>query len=272
MDFIAMRSLLHHRIYKLNDQADWVVFIHGAGGNMLSWKYQTEAFKPFFNLLLLDLRDHGESKNLTPESDQYDFALVASDILSLMDHLKIGRAHFVTLSLGSIIVQKIEEMRPQVIDRLVMAGGVFKADWKIRIFVHSAKLLNHVLPYRMMYDMFSWLILPRKNHQKARRIFRLQSQKLLPADYLKWVELYKEFFVLLRSFFNREIRSMSLVVMGEEDHVFIKAARRIVERQRNATLVTMNKCGHICNIDQYDHFNQIVINFLLGSPRLSSAG
>lgn len=265
-----MRSLLHHRIYFKDTGADWVVFIHGAGGNMLSWKYQTEAFRPYFNLLLLDLRDHGDSKNIAPASDNYDFALVASDILHVMDHHGISRAHFVTLSLGSIIVQKLEELRPEAIDRLVMAGGVFKADWKIKIFVHSAKLLNFILPYRIMYDLFSWLILPKKNHQKARRIFRLQSKKLLPSDYLKWVELYKEFFVLLRAFFRREIRSLSLVVMGEEDHVFMKAARRFVSRQRNASLVTLQKCGHICNIDQYEHFNKIVINFLLG--RGQSAG
>lgn len=259
-----MRSLLYHRTYVLNDSAEWVVFIHGAGGNMLSWKYQLEAFKPYFNLLLLDLRDHGDSKNLLPESDNYDFSLVATDILNLMDHLGISKAHFITLSLGSIIVQKIEEIKPEIIDRLVMAGGVFKADWKIKVFVHSAKMLNYVLPYRWMYDIFSWLILPKKNHQKARRIFRLQSKKLLPKDYLKWVELYKEFFVLLRAFFNREINPLSLVVMGEEDHVFFKSAQRFVARQKNASLVTLRKCGHICNIDQYENFNQIVISFLQG--------
>lgn len=261
-----MKKYLHHKIFRKDENADWVVFIHGAGGNMLSWKYQIEAFKPYFNLLLLDLRDHGESKNIHPSKDSYDFQLVASDILSLIDHLGIKKAHFITLSLGSIIVQKIEEMRPQIIDRLVMAGGVFKADWKIRLFVHSAKFLNHFLPYRWMYDIFSFLVLPRKNHQKARRIFRLQSKKLLPDEYLRWVELYKEFFVLLKSFFHREINSLSLVIMGDEDHVFMKSAQRFVERQRNATMVTLRKCGHICNIDQYEHFNKVVINFLQGKP------
>lgn len=258
-----MREILHHKVYMLDKEADWVVFVHGAGGNMLSWKYQIEAFKPYFNLVMLDLRDHGESKDLQPSSNSYNFNLVARDVLTVTDYLGIKKAHFITLSLGSIIVQKIAEIRPEIIDRLVMAGGVFKADWKIKLFIHSAKFLNFFLPYRVMYDLFSWLILPRKNHQKARRIFRLQSQKLLPADYLKWVELYKEFFVLLRSFFHRELKALSLVVMGEEDHVFFKSAQRFVMRQKNATLVTLQQCGHICNIDQYDLFNRVVIGFLM---------
>jgi pimeloyl-ACP methyl ester carboxylesterase len=267
-----MKEILHHQIIGYAPDKEWVVFIHGAGGNMLSWKYQIDAFKPFFNLLLLDLRDHGESKNLQPKSDNYDFTLVANDILKLLDHLNIEKAHFITLSLGSIIVQKIQALKPEIIDRLVMAGGVFKADWKIKLFVHSAKLLNYILPYRVMYDLFSWLILPRKNHQKARRIFRLQSKKLLPADYLKWVELYKEFFILLKDFFHREIDALSLVIMGDEDHVFLKSAKRFVEKQRNATIISLTKSGHICNIDQYEAFNRVVIEFLKGiQPSTKSA-
>ena len=254
--------MLHHQTYLLEGNAPWVIFIHGAGGSMFTWKYQVEAFRPFFNLLLLDLRDHGRSQNLEPAFDQYNFDIVADDMLEVVDHLGIDKAHFMSVSLGSVILQKIEEKRPNLIDKMIMAGGVFRATFRIKFFVHSAKFLSHFLPYRVMYDLFSLIVLPRKNHRKSRRMFRLQSQKITPEAYLKWVGLYKEFFRLLRNFFERELKSASLVVMGEEDHVFVKAAEKFARTHRNAQLIVFEKCGHVCNIEQYERFNRTALAFL----------
>ena len=254
--------MLHYQTHLLRENAAWVVFIHGAGGSLYSWKYQIEAFKPYFNLLLLDLRDHGQSQDIEPAFDQYNFDIVTDDILLVIDHLEITKAHFLSVSLGSVILQKIEEKRTTLIDKMIMSGGVFRATFRIKFFVHSAKILSYFLPYRVMYDLFSLIVLPKKNHQKARRIFRLQSQKITPEAYMKWVGLYKDFFRLLRSFFKRELQSMSLVVMGEEDHVFVKAAEKFARTHHRAQLVIFEKCGHICNIEQYERFNQIVLAFL----------
>jgi len=265
-----MNTHLHHVIHNLSPDAEWVVFIHGAGGSMITWKYQVEAFRPYFNLLLLDLRDHGRSKDLSPEYDQYDFEIVTEDVLRLLDHLGIVKAHFLSMSLGSVILQKLDEKRPELIDKMVMAGAVFRATWKIRLFVHTAKLLSYVLPYRLMYDLFSWVVLPRRNHAFSRRLFRLQSKRLSPQEYLKWIGLYRDFFRLLHRFFNRELHKVSLVVMGAEDHVFFQAAKRFVDKHKNAHLVVFDQCGHICNIEQHELFNQTVVRWLR-SPSQASA-
>jgi len=258
-----MKKLLHHKTYELRPGARWLIFIHGAGGSMATWKYQIAAFRPYFNLLLLDLRDHGRSKNIEPAYEEYNFDIVCDDILELIDHLGIGKAHFLSMSLGSVILQKLNERRPELIDRMIMAGGVFKATWKMKLFVHSAKLLSYFLPYRTMYDLFSWIVLPKENHRFSRRIFRLQSQKLSPAEYLRWIGIYKDFFRQLRRFFHLELGKLSLVVMGDQDHVFFRAAQRFVQRHGRARLVIFEQCGHICNIEQWERFNRIALQFLL---------
>ena len=257
-----MQKMLHFETYPHVHTNEWVVFIHGAGGSIVTWKYQVEAFRPYFNLLLVDLRDHGKSKNIQPAFDNYNFDIVCDDILIVIDHLNIEKAHFMSLSLGSVILQRIDEKRPDLIDKMIMAGGIFKADLKIQAFVHSAKFLNHFLPYRVMYDLFSLVVLPRKNHRKSRRIFRLQSQKLAPNEYLKWVDLYKEFFKILKSFFDRKLEKISLVAMGDEDHVFFEAAKKFVGHHQKAQLVIFEKCGHICNIEKYEEFNRKALQFL----------
>ena len=84
----------------------WLVFVHGAGGSIRTWKFQIDAFAPALSLLLIDLRDHGYSKDILPEFPAYDFDIVAKDILVLTDHLGIEKAHFMSLSIGSVILQK----------------------------------------------------------------------------------------------------------------------------------------------------------------------
>ena len=61
----------------------------------------------------------------------------------------------------------------------------------------------------------------------------------------------------------RELKTLSLVAMGAEDHVFFQAARRFANTHAKAHLVIFDKCGHICNIEQYEEFNQTALSFLL---------
>jgi pimeloyl-ACP methyl ester carboxylesterase len=46
------RLLLHYETHLLDPKAEWVVFIHGAGGSIVTWKYQVDAFKPFFQFVV----------------------------------------------------------------------------------------------------------------------------------------------------------------------------------------------------------------------------
>lgn len=254
--------MLHYEIHRQENAKEWLVFIHGAGGAIETWNYQIQAFAPHFNLLLLDLRDHGKSKNIAPHFDSYDFDVVTSDVLEVINNLGIKKAHFMSLSLGSVILQRIAIQRPDLVDRMVMAGGIFKASLKMHFFVHSAKALNYILPYRSLYSIFSWIVLPRKNHSFSRRVFKRQFQKLTRDEYLKWVGLYKHFFRSLREYFYKPVEKLSLVVMGDQDHVFLGAAQKFAQVHKNVDLTVLEKCGHICNIENHLIFNERALAFL----------
>lgn len=254
--------MLHFETHTHTDGAPWVVFVHGAGGAISSWAYQVEAFKPYFNLLLLDLRDHGLSKDMKPSFDSYNFEIVCTDILEVVDYLRIEKASFVSLSLGSVILQRIAVKRPELVNKIVMAGGIFRATLKMRFFVHGGKFFDYILPYEWIYRIFSWVVLPKKNHQFSREIYRKQAKKLTNKEYMKWVGLYGEFFKILDECFNAPMLNKSLVVMGAQDHVFLKAAQRFAKKQKEAKLVIFEKCGHICNIEKWKDFNRVAVQFL----------
>ena len=56
--------------------------------------------------------------------------------------------------------------------------------------------------------------------------------------------------------------ALSLVVMGDQDHVFLGAAQKFARVHKNVDLTVLDKCGHICNIENHLIFNERALAFL----------
>ncbi|WP_425392055.1 alpha/beta fold hydrolase [Ekhidna sp.] len=257
-----MQSLLNYQVHLLKEDADWIVFLHGAGGSIATWKYQISDLKRSFNILAIDLRDHGLSKNIEPSFDTYDFNIVVDDVKKVLEEVGVARAHFVTLSFGSVLMQAVYDRDPSLVKSMTLIGGIFNANWMIKAFVHSARFLNLFLPYHWMYRIFSYLLMPKKNHQVARRVYQRQARKLSQSEYLKWLGLYSEFFSLLKSFHQQEIDIPTIIIMGDEDYLFLPSAKGFAKAHSKATLVTISNAGHICNIERPKEVNQTILDFL----------
>ena len=65
--------------------------MHGAGGSSSIWFKQIREFQKHFNVLLLDLRGHGESSVAIKKvfNQKYTFNSIANDVLEVLDFLKI---------------------------------------------------------------------------------------------------------------------------------------------------------------------------------------
>jgi pimeloyl-ACP methyl ester carboxylesterase len=240
----------------------WIVFIHGAGGSIRTWNRQVGALQQHAKLLLLDLRDHGASEPVNPSPDQYDFALISSDIKEVMDHLEISKAHFITLSLGTVLIQDFSMRYPSYIGKVVMAGGVFKANFILKCFIHTAKTLNNILPFATMYRLCSYILMPRKRNQTSRKIYQREAQKLTRASYMRWVSLSKYFIKSLKLFSKTKSSFENLIIMGGQDYVFLSGARKYSKNQPKSTFIIIPTVGHICNIEGRNAFNNHVIEFL----------
>ena len=256
-------QLLNYEIVGEGENKPWVVFIHGAGGSINTWKDQIKSYSKHFRLLLLDLRDHGKSKQILPEHDTYTLEIISEDILHLLKHLNIQKASFVSLSMGSYLIQSILMRTPEVVERCVFGGAVILGNWKIRWFTKSALWFNVVFSYKQMYTVFSYLLMPRKSHQKARKIYLHQAKKITETEYLKWLGLYDEFFRVLKKFSDWKVSIPTLILMGDQDYVFLSSALKFSNLQKNVTLSILPKSGHICNIDNSLDFNKQSLSFLL---------
>ena len=101
--------MLHYITYKHKVSTVWVTFVHGAGGSSSIWFKQIREFRKHFNVLLLDLRGHGNSKpNLKNVFDEkYTFDVITNDIVEVIDFENIKKSHFVGISLGTILIRNL---------------------------------------------------------------------------------------------------------------------------------------------------------------------
>ncbi len=73
-----------------------LVFLHGLGGNHLSWWQQLPYFMRWYECITLDQRSFG----LSPDPDGKFANAHPDDLARLLDHLKIERAALVGQSMG----------------------------------------------------------------------------------------------------------------------------------------------------------------------------
>lgn len=101
-----------------------VLLVHGFATSVeLNWGGTgvLDALAPSYRVIAVDLRGHGLSdKPHAP--DAYGVRLVG-DLVNLLDHLGIDRAHVVGYSLGAVITSKLMTLHPERVRSAVLGGG-----------------------------------------------------------------------------------------------------------------------------------------------------
>lgn len=257
------QSLLYHKTYILNNSADWVVFVHGAGGSSAVWFKQIKSYKKHFNILLVDLRGHGKSKD-GPDIGRpdYSFESIASDLIEVMDYQNIDKAHFVGVSLGTIIVRQLAEIAPKYVQSMILVGAVTKLSFRSRFLVRLGTMFKAVIPHMWLYKFFAFIIMPLDGHEESRNTFVREAQKLARKEFIRWFNLSRHFAEKMKLFEEVDPGVPTLYVMGDQDYLFLQPIRDLVYRFRSQTLHVVEKCGHVVNIEKANVFNELSIQFL----------
>jgi pimeloyl-ACP methyl ester carboxylesterase len=92
-----------------------VILLHGGLANANYWGELVPALRPHYRVVVMDSRGHGRSSR---DARPFGYDLMASDVLALMDFLKIDKAALIGWSDGAIIGLDIAMNHPERLSKL----------------------------------------------------------------------------------------------------------------------------------------------------------
>src|SRR5215217_4647552 len=98
--------------YDINGEGEPLILIGGLGFGRWGWFKQVPAFSRHFRTITFDTR--GERRLENGVSD------LVRDVVSLLDHLGVKKAHVLGASLGGFVGQELALLRPDLVDRLIL--------------------------------------------------------------------------------------------------------------------------------------------------------
>ncbi|PXY28095.1 4,5:9,10-diseco-3-hydroxy-5,9,17-trioxoandrosta-1(10),2-diene-4-oate hydrolase [Prauserella muralis] len=255
------------------EHSETVILLHGGGPGASAWSNFSRNIAVFgksFRTLAVDQPGFGRSDKPT-DHPQY-FTHSANAIVGLMDALGIEKAHLVGNSLGGGAAVRLALDHPSRAGRLVLMGpgglsvNVFAPDPTegvknlarfggapsrerleafLRIMVHDQSLITDEL----IDERFAAASTP----EALAAMAAMGASFSRPEDYeqgMLWREAHR-------------LRQRVLLVWGREDRVNpLDGALLALKTIPRAQLHVFGRCGHWAQLEKFDEFNRIAIDFL----------
>jgi 3-oxoadipate enol-lactonase len=241
--------------YEQHGSGPDVVFLHGAGGNHLVWWQQVAEFAREFRCTTFDARGWGLSRG---EMAVGRFSL-GTDLVALLEHLNIEKAHVIAQSMGGRAVAGLSRLAPQRARSLVLCGTTAGAtDDRIRELQDELKdergeggLREHALapgfeeanPHlALLYRQLNAINPPRPRGMLGRppSTYRGSTHEMLA-----------------------NLRVPVLYIVGEHDMItspeMIRQAQALIA---GAEYYEMKGAGHSCYFERAGEWNRVVADFM----------
>jgi pimeloyl-ACP methyl ester carboxylesterase len=101
--------------YAVYGRGEPVLLLHGGLANANYWGHQVRALQRQYQVIVMESRGHGRSSR---NQEPYGYDLMASDVVALLDHLKIKKTAIVGWSDGAIIGLDIAMKHPDRVSKL----------------------------------------------------------------------------------------------------------------------------------------------------------
>ncbi len=239
--------------YESQGSGPAIVFLHGRGGNHLSWWQQVPHFQSRYRCITIDHREFGLTKEVDKGPGRKAFA---DDLHQLLDHLGIDRACLVGQSMGGFTAMSFAVREPDRVAGLVLAdtsGGIVSADIASELRKNLAALpadplarsLSLTFPQREPELTFLYAALGRLTLSIRESLEGLLLSEDGPslADLADWA-VYKV---------------PTLVIVGAEDVMVTPVvAHMVTAHLKGAKLETIHGAGHSAYFEKPKEFNAVL--------------
>ena len=253
--------MLDYRLYK-GQGTEYIVLLHGIGGSSNIFYKQLKPFLKKYNIVAINMPGHGESPDIDSYKEKFSFDSIVKEILHTLDHLSIRKAHFVGVSLGTIIVHHLLQTEPGRVRSAVLGGAITRLNLFAKSLIKLAWLIRNFIPFIWLYRILAWILMPRGNHKSSRRFFIQEAYKMKRKNFLAWYPLAGDVEATYSKVQENSQDVPKLYISGAEDHMFVRELAEDLQGDENSELVIVERCGHVCNIEKADDFNQLSLDFM----------
>ena len=263
MLFTAGQIPLHYRIDGPVD-APWLILLNALGTSLDIWEPQMPVLQEHFRILRYDTRGHGKS---VMRNGAASLADLSEDVIDLMDHLGIARAHCCGSSLGGMTALWLAIHHPARIERLVVSNAApllgppsVWDSWIEQVRQMGVKAIIPLLIDRWFTRDFE----RHAAHQVG--VVREMLLQTSPTGLIAACTAIRD--MDLRDSLSC-INVPTLVIGGKRDRMTPPAQTRRLAAQINGACYVELNAGHLPNREVAQRFNAEVIVFLLADASIS---
>lgn len=252
----------------VNNRPDqpWLVLVHGFTQNHKIFNRQIEAFSERFNLLLMDLRGHGDSTHI---SGPYGIEEYTDDLERLIDHHKLESLYYWGTHTGTAIGLVYALRYPGRIRGMVLEGTVLPGFPmpKVAELIQRAREISADKGIEAAkedwFDYAGWFSFMRQHPLEC----RAEEHRAIIREFdgTPWVSQLRPEEV---SDVNQRLDEIDMPILmynGEEDmDDFIRAAGQITEKKPEARSLTIPHAGGFPCWENPEEVNRVVGEFFTG--------
>jgi pimeloyl-ACP methyl ester carboxylesterase len=253
--------MLDYKLYK-GRGSEYIVLLHGIGGNSNIFYKQLKPFLKKYHIVAIHMPGHGKSPDIDSYKDGFSFDVIVREILRTLDHLSIRKAHFVGISLGSIIVHHLLQTRPDRVRSAVLGGAITRFNLFAKSLIKLAGIIKDFIPFMWLYRILALVLMPKDNHKDSRRFFIQEAYKMKRKNFLAWYHLAGDVKATYSKVQEKSEDVPKLYISGAEDHMFVRELTEDLRSDKSSELVILEQCGHVCNIEKADDFNELSLEFM----------
>ncbi len=237
------------------EESKVIIFIHGFPFNKSMWNLQVVSLKDNYRLITYDIRGHGSSE---AGNEIFSIDLFVTDLISMMDALKIDRAILCGLSMGGYIALNAIEKHNERFDALILCDTQCIADTpeakEKRVKAIENIRNNGVEKYadESIKNLFaSESFVTRKNEIADVRKMIIETSVQSLCNTLLALSVRRDTCHILS-----EIKVPVLIMVGNEDKITPPSAARLMHEKINGSLLKIiDHAGHLSNLENPDEFN-----------------
>jgi len=235
-----------------------VIMLHGIGADYEMFLPQIDEFvKEKFFLIVPEMRGHGKSSKVNKLTlDDFSY-----DINEILKYFDIDKAIVIGVSMGGVIAQRFVVDFPEKVNKLIIVDSFGELSTLKEKMIGKFQVIGfnifNFLPKKLGATLFASAY--KGVSDKAQEYFR---EKSLNIDYNQMILARKAINKIDIINKLKDIEVDSLVIVGGNIEVMVKASNKIANALNNSRLIIIDNSMDPTNLVFPEQFNKEVLKFI----------